>query len=82
MNAKQIFEACIDNDAPLDVLNVCGCAADNAASTINENGGKFVHGHFTEEFFKFWMLTVEGILSSGEVSPDAIEWFKSHGVTA
>ena len=80
MSTKELFEACIDNEAPLDVLNVCGSAADNAASTINENGGKFVQGHFTEEFFKFWMLTVEGILSSGETSPETVEWFTSRGV--
>ena len=81
MNAKELFEACIDNDAPLDVLNVCGSAADNAASTINENGGTFVRGEFTDEFINYWILTVEGILSSGEVSPEAVAWFESHGVT-
>jgi hypothetical protein len=81
MTPKEVFEACQSNDVPLDVMNVCGSAADNAALTINENGGKFVRGEFTDEFISIWILTVEGILSNFECPQVARDWFESRGVT-
>lgn len=78
---RQVFEATHSNDIPLEVMNVAGSAADNAAATINENGGTFVRGEFTDEFIAYWILTVEGIL--GDDCPQvAIDWFAAHGITA
>lgn len=78
-DARKIFEAC-GNDVPLGVMNVCGSAADNAVATINENGGVFVRGKFTDEFICYWILTVQGILSESDCDPEARAWFEAAGV--
>lgn len=80
MGARELFEACRENDVPLEVMNVAGSAADNAAATIEENGGKFERGVFTDEFIAYWMLTVEGILSEADCDPAARAWFEAAGV--
>ena len=80
MTPRQLFEACGQNDVPLDVMNVSGSAADNAAATIGENGGKFVQGHFTDEFIGYWYGTVQGILCESDCPQEAREWFEAAGV--
>ena len=82
MNTRQLFEACRNNDAPIEVINVAGSAADNAAATINENGGRFVQGHFTDEFMAYWFMTVQGILCDSECPAEARDWFAARGVRA
>lgn len=81
MKAREIFEACRENDVPLAVMNVAGSAADNAAATIEENGGVFVRGEFTDDFIRYWILTVQGILCESECDPEARAWFEAIGVT-
>jgi uncharacterized protein (DUF1330 family) len=78
MKAREVFEAC-SNVVPLSVMNVCGSAADNAAATINENGGRFVQGEFTDEFITIWANTVAGILNDFECEQEARDWFESVG---
>lgn len=80
MNAREIFEACRNNDVPPAVMNVAGSAADNAAATIEENGGRFVRGEFTDEFITYWIMTVEGLLSDYDCHPEARAWFEAAGV--
>ena len=80
MNSRQLFEATRENDVPLDVMCVSGSAADNAVATINENGGQFVQGCFTDEFISYWFSTVQGILSDYECPAEAREWFDARGV--
>jgi len=77
---RELFEKC-RGAVPLSVLNVAGSAADNAALTIDENGGKFIRGEFTDEFIAYWILSVEGILSDSDCEQEARDWFEAAGVT-
>lgn len=79
MTPRQLFEAC-QGDVPLEVMNVTGSAADNAAATINENGGKFVQGHFIDEFIGHWYRTVQCILCDSDCPQEAREWLEAAGV--
>lgn len=79
---REVFNAARENEIPLCVMNIAGSAADNAAATINENGGQFVQGNFTDEFISIWYMTVIGLLSEGDCEPEASEWFASIGVRA
>ena len=78
--AREVFEACRESDVPIDVVCVAGSAADNAAATIEENGGVFVRGEFGDDFIWFWYLTVMGILSESDCSEEARAWFGAAGL--
>jgi len=78
---EQLFNDCRTNDIPLDVLCLCGSAADNAVATIGERGRKFVQGEFTEEFYEVWYNTLTILLGFSDYStPEACTWFEARGV--
>lgn len=83
MNHCELFNLIQKTDVPLSVLCVHGDAADNAADTIIENGGKWEQGVFTDEFITIWIDSVVGILCEPTMhEKEAADWFAAHGVTA
>ena len=66
------------NDAPVDVMCVCGTAADNAADVVGVDNRR-VNGEFTEAFCRHWVGSVESILSY-DVSSEVREWYKIRGI--
>lgn len=83
MTNRELFNILQKTDVPLSVLCVHGSAADNAADTITDNGGKFERGVFTDEFISFWMGSVVDILCEPSMhEKEAADWFAAHGVTA
>ena len=83
MTYRELFNLIQKTDVPLSVLFVHGSAADNAADTITDNGGKFEQGVFTDEFIYFWGESVVSILCEPTMhEKEAADWFAAHGVTA
>ena len=81
MKNRDLFNVCQNESAELPSSVVClhGSASDNAVDTINENGGVFVQGNFTDEFIKHWAGTLSFLLTDWDCPADAREWFISQG---
>jgi len=78
MMNREIFNTARNSD-DINVMNLVGSAADNAALTI---GASFVQGNFTEEFICIFIESIRGLLATGEVNEATVKFFADLGLNA
>lgn len=84
MGHRDTFNECGEIETPLSVMNVCGMAADNAATTVKNYRDE--NGNHTDEFIDSWVLSVSSVLAdagcyfSKVEAIEVREWFAARGI--